>query len=165
MKKRAILLLAVLVAAILLLFPAMTLADAGDAAAPSGGYTYILIESAAEVAATLLIMLIGVLGTWLTLKIGKRKELANINAAQQEVITLARQTVGELQQTVVDGLKASHADGKLTIGEIRELGNRLVELTKAKMSAATEALLSAAAVDIAALIRGAGEDWIQQLKE
>ena len=125
----------------------------------------IIITGAVNVAATLLIMLIGVLGTWLTLKIGKKQELYNISLAQQEVISLALQTVGELQQTAVDKLKASHADGKLTKDEIKQIGADLLRLTKAKMSVATEKLLEAASVDIEALIHGAAEDWIGRLKD
>lgn len=127
--------------------------------------TEILIESAVEIAAALVITLIGVLGTWLTLKLGKRQELATINAAQQEVIGLAQQTVGELQQTVVDGLKAAHADGKLTKEEIATLGKLLAEKTMEKMSATTIKLLNAAASDINSLIVGAGENWINALKQ
>ena len=125
----------------------------------------LIITGAVNVAATLLIMLIGVLGTWLTLKIGKKQEIYNISLAQQEVISLALQTVGELQQTAVDKLKASHTDGKLTKDEIKQVGADLLRLTKAKMSVATEKLLEAASVDIEALIHGAAEDWIGRLKD
>ena len=38
----------------------------------------IIIESIVQVAVTLVLTLIGVLGTWLTLKIGQREELAAI---------------------------------------------------------------------------------------
>lgn len=126
--------------------------------------TDILIESGVQIAATLLITLIGVLGAWLTAKLAQKMQLANIDAAQQEVIVLAEQTVGELQQTVVEGLKAASKDGRLTKEEISVLGKMLVDKTKAKMSAAAERVLLAAAVDIGALIRGAGENWINELK-
>lgn len=127
--------------------------------------TDILIESAVQLAATLLITLIGVLGTYLTLKLGKREELASVNEAQQEVIGLAKQTVGELQQTVVDGLKAAHSDGKLAKEEVAALKEMLVDKTVSKMSGATYGLLVAAGVDIGALIQGAGESFIQRMKE
>lgn len=122
--------------------------------------TEILIETAVSVAATLLITLIGVFGAWLTVKIGKRQELASITSAQTELIELARQTVGELQQTIVDKLKAAHDDGKLTNDEITMLGTLLLEKTKAKLSAPAAKVLTAACVDINALIRGAGESLI-----
>ena len=40
--------------------------------------TEVIIENAVQIVATLLITLIGVLGAWLTAKIGKREELKNI---------------------------------------------------------------------------------------
>lgn len=125
----------------------------------------VIIENAVAIVATLLMTLIGVLGTWLTAKLAKREELTNINAAQQEVIKAAQITVGELQQTLVEGLKAGHEDGKLTKEEIEALGELLVDKTLKKMSVSAIGVLNAAAVDITALIKGAGEDWIQKLKQ
>ena len=125
----------------------------------------IIIESLVEVFAVFLMTLIGVLGTWLTLKLGKKEELAAINAAQQEVISLAQLTVEELQQTMVVELKKAHEDGKLTKAEIDMLRSLLLSGVKKKMSEPTANLLAAAAVDLNALIRGAGESWIAELKK
>lgn len=125
----------------------------------------IIIENVVNILAALLITLIGVFGTWLTTKLAKRAELNSINAAQQEVITMAQITVGELQQTVVEGLKAAHEDKKLTKDEIVTLGVLLVQKTMEKMSAPAKELLNAAGVDIIALIHGTGEDWINSLKK
>lgn len=125
----------------------------------------IIMENIVNIIGALVMTLIGVLGAWLSAKIGKKTELGNIASAQQEVIRLAQLTVGELQQTVVDGLKASREDGKLTKEEIAALGVALVQKTIEKMSAPTQDLLNAAGVDIVALIHGAGEYWINQLKE
>ena len=125
----------------------------------------IIMESLVEVMATLLLMLIGVLGTWLTLKLGKKEELAAINVAQQEVISLAQLTVEELQQTMVAELKKAHEDGKLTKAEIDMLRSLLLSGVKKKMSEPTANLLAAAAVDLNALIRSAGESWIAELKK
>lgn len=126
--------------------------------------TAVIIENLVEIVGALLMMLIGVLGTWLTAKIGKKEDLKTINAAQQEVIAMAGQTVEELQQTVVDGLKASTEDGKLTKEEIETLGEALLAGTLAKMSDTTYNLLDAAGVDIVNLIQGAGEAWISRMK-
>lgn len=120
----------------------------------------VIMENLVNILGALLMTLIGVFGAWLSGKIAKRTELAAINAAQQELITMAQITVGELQQTVVKGLKASHEDGKLTKDEIAMLGKALLEKTVEKMSKPTHDLLNAAGVDIVALIHGAGEDWI-----
>ena len=125
----------------------------------------IIMESLVEVMATLLLMLIGILGTWLTMKLGKKEELAAINAAQQEVIAMAQLTVEELQQTTVEELKKAREDGKLTKAEIDMLRSLLLSGVKKKMSDPTANLLAAAAVDLNALIRGAGESWIAELKK
>lgn len=124
-----------------------------------------IIETVMDVLAELIIMLIGVGGTWLTIQMGKNKHIQSINAAQQEVIAMAQITVGELKQTVSDKLKAASEDGKLTQGEIQKLGFDLITLTVAKLSDPTRKLLEAAGVDTIALIRGAGEDWINSLNK
>lgn len=125
----------------------------------------IIIETVVDILAELAIMLIGVGGTWLTYQMGKNKYVQTINAAQQEVIAMAQITVGELKQTVADKLKAASEDGKLTSAEIQKLGFDLVVLTTAKLSDPTRKLLRAAGVDVTALIRGAGEDWINSLNK
>ena len=125
----------------------------------------VIMENLVDVIATLIITLIGVLGAWLTTVLAKRAELDSINTAQQELIAAAQITVGELQQTVVDGLKASREDGKLTEEEIITLGTSLIQMTLEKMSVPAQKVLNAAGVDIVALIQGAGEDWINTMKK
>ncbi len=124
----------------------------------------IIIETAVQIVATLLITLIGVLGAWLTAKLAKKTELTNINAATNEVVNAAQLTVLELQQTVVEGWKAASADGKLSQDEIAELGKMLVQKTMEKMSDSAKSLLTSAGVDITAIITGAGEAMIQSMK-
>ena len=109
-------------------------------------------------------ILIGAFGAWVLKKIGKREGLKGISTATDEVIKMAIITVGELQQTIVDDLKANAADGKLTKEEIAMLGEKLVEKTLEKMSQPVYNLLNAAGTDIIALIKGAGVDWINSLK-
>lgn len=125
----------------------------------------VLIENAVELTASLLMMLIGVLGTWLSLKLGRRQELSALNAAVGEAVGMARLTVDELQQTVVDGIKAGRADGRLTKQEVTMLGERLWQQTLEKMSSPAVALLQGAGVDLRALIQGAGEAWIRDMQE
>lgn len=125
----------------------------------------VIIETAVQILAVLLITLIGILGTWVTSKIAKRNELASINTATNEVIAAAQLTVLELQQTVVEGLKAASADGKLTQDEIAKLGTLLVDMTMKKMSNSVKNLLTSAGVDITAIIKGAGEAMIQNMKQ
>ena len=95
----------------------------------------LLLNYGLQVAATLLITLIGVLGTYLTLQLGKNANLKNINDAQKELIRAAKITVGELQQTMVSQLKAANSDGKLTPQEIASLRAKLLDKTVEKLSA------------------------------
>ena len=122
-----------------------------------------IVSVLVEVAATLLITLIGVLGTWLTTKIAKKQQLAGIAAATEQVIQAAQITVGELQQTGVEKLKAA-GGGKLTEAQIAELGELLKTKTLEKLSNPALTLLEAAAVDVQALICGAGENCLNKFK-
>ena len=124
----------------------------------------VIIETIVSVLANLAITLIGVAGAWLVTQIGKSQQMKTINAAVGELTTAAEQTVYELQQTVVDDLKAASADGKLTQEEITALGKRLLEGTLAMMSDSGIGVLKAANVDINAIVTGAGEALIARIK-
>lgn len=126
--------------------------------------TNVILENLVGIFTTLLIMLIGVLGTWLTAQIGKTQRLGNIQTAVESVVTMAQLTAQELQQTVVEELKNANKDNKLTKEEIEELGILLLDKTREKLSVPTYDLINAAGIDINALISGAGEAWIQQIK-
>ena len=121
----------------------------------------VIIETIVSVLANLAVTLIGVAGAWLLAQISKN----TINAAVGELTNAAEQTVWELQQTVVDGLKEASADGKLTQDEITNLGKLLLEGTLAKMSESGIGVLKAANVDINAIVKGAGEALIAKIKE
>lgn len=125
----------------------------------------IIIETIVQIVAVLLLTLIGVLGTWLTAKLGKRAELVNIAAATDEATKAAQTTVLELQQTTVEAMKAASEDGKLTEAEIKHLGALLLQKTLDKMSDSAKNLLTAAGVDITAIITGVGEAMIQNMKK
>lgn len=111
-----------------------------------------------------MVILVGAFGVWALKKIGKREGLEGVSVATDEVIKMAIITIGELQQTIVDDLKANAIDGKLTKEEIVMLGEKLIEKTLEKMAQPVYDLLNAVGVDIIALIKGAGEDWINSLK-
>ena len=160
MKKKLVL---ILIALLMLAIPAAALADTGGSV--DATVANILIENAVNIAAAFFIALIGMFGAWLTAKIGKATQLDTVNRAQQELIKLAQITVGELKQTVVDGMKAASKDGKLSKEEIAQLGQMLFEKTTAKLSASAMDVLTAAQVDISALITGTAEHLIGQMKE
>ena len=160
MKKKLTL---VLIALLVLVLPIVALADTGGNVDDT--VASILIENAVNIVAAFFIALIGVFGAWLTAKLGKATQLDTVNRAQQELIKLAQITVGELKQTVVDGMKAASKDGKLSKEEIAQLGQMLFEKTTAKLSASAMDVLTAAQVDISALISGTAEHLIGQMKE
>ena len=123
-----------------------------------------LIESGVQVLAALAVALIGVAGTWLTTQIGKVKQLQTVQIATDEAKNAAITTVLELQQTVVDDLKAAAVDGKLTKEEIAKLKNDLLSMSMAKLSDASVKVLTAAGVDISAIITGAAEAAVGNIK-
>ena len=159
MKKKLTL---VLIALLVLVLPIVALADTGGGVDTT--VASILIENAVNIAAAFFIALISVFGAWLTATLGKATQLDTVNRAQQELIKLTQITVGELKQTVVDGMKAAHKDGKLTKEEIAQLGQLLFEKTTAKLSASAMDVLTAAQVDISAMITGTAEHLIGQMK-
>lgn len=126
--------------------------------------TDVIIENIVRIVAALLMMLISVGGAYLTSLIAKHEKLKSIGTATQQVIDAAIQTTGELQQTVVNDMKAASIDGKLSKEEIDTLYHDVVVLTLDKLSAPTINLLNAVGADIEAIIHGATEDWINTMK-
>ena len=124
-----------------------------------------IIELVAKIVGTLLLTAIGVAGTWLTAKLAKRQELASIAAATDDATEAARRTVLELQQTVVEGMKAASEDGKLSEAEIEHLGALLLEKALAQMSNPAKQVLAAAGKDVCAIIQSAGEAMILAIKK
>ena len=127
--------------------------------------TEVLIENLIKILFAVLLMLINVAGVYLTTLIGKSEKLRTVAAAVNELKKMAVLTAGELQQTVVDGLKAAASDHKLTEAEIRDLQLAVVTKTNEKMAPATMNLLNAAGVDTVAIIQGATEAWIARIKQ
>ena len=124
----------------------------------------VIIENIVRIVAAFLMMLISVGGAYLTSLIARNEKLKSIGTATQQVIDAAIQTTGELQQTVVNDLKAASADGKLSEEEINTLYHDVVVLTLDKLSVPTINLLNAVGADIEAIIHGATEDWINAMK-
>lgn len=125
----------------------------------------LIIELVAKIVGMILVTAIGVAGTWLTAKIAKRNELANIAAATDEAVGAAQRVVQELQQTLVEGMKASCEDGKLSESEIEHLGALLLNKAMAQMSEPAKNVLAAAGKDVSAIIQSAGEAMILAIKK
>lgn len=127
--------------------------------------TNAIIEVTVQILSTLAVTLIGVFGSWLLGKMAKKTQLTNIQSATNELINAAQLTVLELQQTIVEELKAASADGKLSEEEIQELGTLLLNGAKEKVSQPSINLLIASGIDINKIITGAGEALIAQMHE
>lgn len=153
-----------IVIAMVFAFAVTAYADNGTAVAQQPGYVVGLIDKAATIVQTLVLTAIGILGTWVSLKLNASAKLKNVGAAWDEAVKAARITVGELKQTVVDDLKAANNDGKLTKEEIAQLRETLFEKTKDKMSQPAYDILMAAGVDLNSLILGAGDAFIDEIK-
>lgn len=165
MKKRTIFSLLALLFVMVMVVP---LAGCAAAASTTGDIETSPIAMQAayvvlDITATAATAMIGVAGAWALAKIGQNKNLANLNIAIGQVIDAAQQTVGELQQTVVGGLKAAASDGKLTEAQIAELKRQLLRRTSEKLTAPVVQMLEAAKLDVNALIQGAAEDMINSM--
>lgn len=126
--------------------------------------TGVLIEQAVTTVARLLEALVLAYGAWALEKFGKNKKLQNLSLANQELCAIVRQTVRELNQTIVNELKEESPDGKLTNAQINDLSNMLLALVKAKADEATIKMLTAAGADVDALITGQCEAYLDLLK-
>ena len=122
--------------------------------------TGVAIKTGLEVMEALALSIISIAGAAWAAKAKNKTELQNISIAMEHVVAIAKQTVGELKQTVVDDMKAKSPDGKLTPAEIEALKQKLLTLTLEKLDNPSKDLIAAAGADICALITGAAEDVI-----
>lgn len=168
MKKQILMILLVLMALIMML--ALTACQKPveiQTQNPDGTLTVagVLIEQVVTTVARVLEALVLAYGAWALEKLGKNKKLQNLNLANQELCKIVKQTVRELNQTIVAELKEKSPDGKLTDIQIADLNARLLTLVKAKTDEVTIALLTAAGADLDALITGQCEAYLDKLKE
>lgn len=133
---------------------------------PDGSLTVvgILIEQTVNSIAKLVQMAFFALAAFAADKLGKNLKLKNLNIAVQKVCEIARQTAGELQQTIVADLKAENPGGKLTPEQIDDLGFRLLNLVKLKLDDASKELIIASGADLDALITGECESYLNMMK-
>ena len=133
---------------------------------PDGTQTVagVLIEQFVTTVARLLEALVLAYGAWTLDKFGENKKLQNLNLANQELCRIVKQTVRELNQTIVNKLKEESPDGKLTDEQIQELNEHLLGLVKMKMDEASIAMIKASGADLDALIIGQGEAYLDKLK-
>ena len=124
----------------------------------------ILVESVLQIVTQAVLILLSLFGTWAAMRLAKTQKFHALSAAVTEATAMAQQTVSALQQTLVDGWKAAAPDGKLTDEQIALLNQKLLEITKSKMSDAAIKLILGANKDLNAIIQDAGEAWLRKIK-
>lgn len=124
----------------------------------------ILVESVLQIVTRAVLILLSLFGTWAAMRLAKTQKFQALSAAVTEATAMAQQTVSALQQTLVDGWKAAAPDGKLTDEQIALLNQKLLEITKSKMSDAAIKLILGANKDLNAIIQDAGEAWLRKIK-
>ena len=124
----------------------------------------ILVESVLQIVTQAVLILLSLFGTWAAMGLAKTQKFQALSAAVTEATAMAQQTVSALQQTLVDGWKAAAPDGKLTDEQIALLNQKLLEITKSKMSDAAIKLILGANKDLNAIIQDAGEAWLRKIK-
>ena len=124
----------------------------------------ILVESVLQIVTQAVLIMLSLFGTWAAMRLAKTQKFQALSAAVTEATAMAQQTVSALQQTLVDGWKAAAPDGKLTDEQIALLNQKLLEITKSKMSDAAIKLILGANKDLNAIIQDAGEAWLRKIK-
>ena len=124
----------------------------------------ILVESVLQIVTQAVLILLSLAGTWAATRLAKTQKFQSLSAAVTEATAMAQKTVSALQQTLVDGWKAAAPDGKLTDEQIALLNQKLLEITKSKMSDAAIKLILGANKDLNAIIQDAGEAWLRKIK-
>lgn len=99
-------------------------------------------------------------GKWM----GQTKKLETVAAAMSQLEDVVQNVVGELQQTMVEGLKAASVDGKLSQEDIYDLGRLLVRKTSEQLSNPAASTLKAAGIDIENMIHSIAEAYIERIK-
>ena len=122
------------------------------------------LQYIAEIIAVLVVTALGIFGTWLLNKLKQKKGLENIALATEQVLDASQKTVLELQQTLVEGWKRAQ-NGKLTEAQIEELKTKVIEITMKKLAQPTLNLLTAAKVDVLAMITSSAEAYVLELKK
>lgn len=123
------------------------------------------ISSVLSVVAQLAVAGLSVGLTWCVTRIAKTEKFKSISEVLTQLSATVEDTVHELQQTMVDGLKAAASDGKLTPEEVSALNAKLLDLVKAKMAQPAVDLLCAAQIDVNSLIAGMAEAAIKKMKD
>lgn len=128
-------------------------------------FTRLLLENLIELGIAAVAAVLSLLLGRMSAALERAKGMEALKAARGELEELTRSGVDALQQTTVEGLKACTADGKLTAKEIADLEESLLCCVRENLSQPAEKLLTAARVDVEALIKTTAEAYLCQKKE
>lgn len=124
----------------------------------------VIIEVIVKVLGAVLMGVVSVafaaIGKW----IAKTKKLESVSAAMDELERVVKAVVGDLQQTMVEGLKAAAEAGKLSKTDIEYLGQELICRTAEQLSVPAAQTLAAAGCDVEAMIHTIAESYISKIK-
>lgn len=123
-----------------------------------------MIDNAVQILLALLLSLLVMGLQYVKQLVAEKLKMQTLSIALDELDNAVYSTVGELQQTVVDGLKAGAEDGKLDPDEVKALGEKLVEITCSKLSQPAADIINAAGIDLIAYIKSLGEHYVHELK-
>ena len=124
----------------------------------------VFIEVGTQVVFDLLMLVVSVLFAYLTKLIAKSKKMEHIAVAMAELENVVTNVVGDLQQTVVEGLKEASENGKLSKTDIEWLGKQLIEKVGKQISEPAANTLYAAGVDVESMIHSIAEAMIAEIK-
>lgn len=124
----------------------------------------VFIEVGTRVVFELLMLVIGVAFAYLSKLTAKSRKLDHVSAAMEELERVVKNVVGDLQQTVVEGLKAASVDGKLSDEEVYDLGKMLVMKVSEQLSDPASTTIKAAGIDMTEAIHSIAEAYIAKIK-
>ena len=124
----------------------------------------VIIEVTVQVIGAIVMGVIGIMFAYIGKLIGQNKKLETISSAMNQLEGVVQNVVGELQQTMVEGLKEASVDGKLSNEDIFDLGRLLVQKATEQLSDPASATLEAAGIDIEDMIHSMAEAYIERIK-
>lgn len=124
----------------------------------------VIIEVLVQVIATVLLGTVSIAFAYAGKWMGQTKKLETVAAAMSQLEDVVQNVVGELQQTMVEGLKAASVDGKLSQEDIYDLGKLLVRKASEQLSNPAASTLKAAGIDIENMIHSIAEAYIERIK-
>lgn len=123
-----------------------------------------IIEVAVQVITAILLGTVSIAFAYVGKWMGQTKKLETVAAAMSQLEDVVQNVVGELQQTMVEHLKAASADGKLSDEDIYDLGKLLVMKATEQLSDPASSTLEAAGIDIVGMIHSIAEAYIERIK-